>query len=90
MNLYYLVFLSMYDRNVQNMLLSYTELKKSCQNWFLRGQLFRIGILLEKTLGNCYAGARKLDGYKKTEVVAKDFEDASNQQALESLLKLKI
>ena len=34
--------------------------------------------MLEKILQQCYTAARKLDGYKKTQVVAKEFEEVSN------------
>lgn len=77
----------MYDRNAQNMLLNYTELKRDSKSWFLQGQLFRVGILLETTLGECYVGTRKLDGYKMSQVASKEFEEVTNQQALDSLVK---
>lgn len=43
--------------------------------------------MLEKILDGCYQGTRKLDGYKETEVVAKEFQDVTNKQALDALFK---
>jgi hypothetical protein len=87
MALYYILFLIKYDRNIQNMLLVYTKLKKSETSSFLHGQIWRVGVMLEKTLEGCYQGTRKLDGYKEKEVVAKEFQEVSNKQALDALFK---